>query len=520
MISDLNDIADGSDLAGDVVIVGAGAAGIVLALELEASGRRVLLLESGGLDYDDATQDLYHGEAQGPLTPIDGSRLRYLGGTTNHWNGRCLPLDPIDFEPRDWVPESGWPFRRETLEDAYARAQPYLELGRFAYDAAGWGAAAAVDLAAASELFEIAIAQRSPPARLGTTFRERIARSTSIEAVLHANVVEIATDADGRVAQGVVAASLADGRRVSFTAPRIVLAAGGIEVPRLLLQPHPTNPNGLANAHDQLGRHFADHPILQGSGSILFDRHQPMADAFTVRHGLEHGFQCILTVDPATQRREGLLNCQFNLMPQGNWRQSAGVESASLILERLRRGRWPDDLLSHLGRVVSELDSVLGYGYERLTTDGRRLFDLAFSCEPPPDASSRITLSDRRDALGLLEPRVSWRIPDAVRDTILRVHQSLAHEAGRLGLGRVRLDEAVMADPLDHVGDSFHHMGATRMHDEPRHGVVDRNLEVHGTANLFVCSSSVFPTYGHANPTLTIAALAVRLADHLKSSEA
>ena len=123
----------------DICIIGAGAAGLTLAREFSGQEFRVCLLESGGLEFDAATQSLYQGKNAGPLQiELDTERIRYFGGTTNLWGGYCRPLDEEDFEERDWVPNSGWPFRRAELEPYYERAHRLCQLGPFNYNIDAW----------------------------------------------------------------------------------------------------------------------------------------------------------------------------------------------------------------------------------------------------------------------------------------------------------------------------------------------------------------------------------------------
>jgi len=229
MFSDAREVEDGAIIEGDICIVGAGAAGITLALGLLDGGRRIVLLESGGFDYDHDTQALYQGVNLGlPYYDLDVCRLRYFGGTTNHWEGRCRPLDPIDFEARPWVPHSGWPITKATLDPFYARAHEICQLGPYRYDPADWLQPGESALAFDPARITTNLWQFSPPTRFGETYRQALAMAPDVEVLLHADVVDIATNEAGAEVDRLQVATLS-GRRFGVRARAYVLACGGIE---------------------------------------------------------------------------------------------------------------------------------------------------------------------------------------------------------------------------------------------------------------------------------------------------
>ena len=500
----------------DICIVGAGAAGITLARELDGQPFRVCLLESGGLEPDVATQSLYEGETRGaPYTPLHVGRLRYFGGTTGHWDGRCRPLDDLDFEARDWVPDSGWPFTASHLEPFYRRAQAVLQLGPFRYDADGWETAGNPRLPFLGDRAVTRVYQLSPPTRFGRDYREQVSRSTGVTAYLQANAVEIETTDDARTVTRIHVACL-DGNRFPVTARLFVLAAGGLENPRLLLLSNRTAATGLGNANDVVGRYYMDHPESR-SGRVILGRAAAATDFYRIEYGTGRRFQALLTLSPETLRRERLLNCSMLLFPESYGSVDAlGLRSIRYLMDRVRRGRRPEGLLRHLRNVVADLDDVAGIAWRRLSGSEGPVRVLENTVEQPPDPENRVTLSGERDRLGKNRVVLIWRSGDAERRTLARVQEIIGEELGRAGLGRLQIE--VDADPAgwqNHAGE--HHMGATRMHADPHKGVVDADCRVHDVGNLFIAGSSVFPTSGYANPTLTIVALAIRLADHLKA---
>lgn len=516
MFLDLHEVPEGDTLAADICVVGAGAAGITLALELEGAGFDVLVLESGGFEFDGDVQDLYGGETVNPaFAPLDVTRLRYFGGSTNHWNGRSMPLTATDFEARPWIPDSGWPFDLDHLRPYYERAQPILELPPYAYRAEDWTGADWPALPLESDVITTEIVHRSPPTRMGEVYRNSLEQARDVRVCLHANAIGFELDDDVRSVRALDVASL-DGRRRRVTANRFVLAMGGIEIPRLLLQPRPDLRGGLGNEHGLVGRYFSDHVNCPAIGRILFTDPQPGLAHF--RPWSRDGFQRALGLSAETQAREELLNADFSLYEYDPRTDSAGVRSFQSITGDVRARRWPDGLLGHLGRVIGDIGDVTSYTYDHLRGTGARIADLHYSSELPPHADSRIELTSERDALGLQRVRLDWKIPEQFYSSFARPRELLAQEIGRQELGRVQFDEERLADLASHYHNSHHHMGTTRMHDDPKLGVVDRDARMHVIANLYVASSSVFPAYGHANPTLTIVALAIRLADHLKNA--
>jgi choline dehydrogenase-like flavoprotein len=499
MFIDARTLPEGTTVQADVCIVGAGAAGIALARELRGGPFRVCLLESGNLEFNDETQSLYKGELAGQLyMPLTTARQRFFGGTTNHWGGWCQPLDDIDFEARDWVPHSGWPFGKSHLRPFYERAQAILEIGPFAYDSEDWDAGSARHLPFRDGRVITRMVQFSPPTRFGQVYRDAIGGTDTISTYLNANVTEIETNGDGRLATRLHVACL-QGNRFSVSARIFILAAGGIENARLLLMSNKVQKAGLGNHHDLVGRYFMDHAGLKG-GTIL------LADPNTSTALYVHRVRGFHKKSPPTQRKEQSLMGELMLTPTAM--RAERLANFSAVLES-----------------TSSLESAKGDGfltplYDVIKNVNRRFFKppliMRNIIEPIPNPESRVSLIDERDRLGQNLVRLDWRLSSQDKHTIKRSQEIIGAELGRAGLGRLMVfDEAVWPASLER--GLAHHMGTTRMHIDPIKGVVNENCRVHGIANLFVAGSSVFPTYGYAPPTLTIIALALRLADHVRT---
>jgi choline dehydrogenase-like flavoprotein len=532
MFIDTRRIEEGTVIATTVCIIGGGVAGITLAMELDKQGVDVCLLESGGFHPDDETRDLYRGEDVGEwrYNFADGSRSRFLGGSSNCWGGWCRPLDPWDFEKRDWIAYSGWPFGLDELMPYYNRTHALLKLGPNNFEPEFWersiGRSDVRRIPLVTGKVRDTISQFSPPARFGKLYREVLKRSQRIRVFLYANATNIDTDRPARNVSRVQVSTLS-GRRMDVTAKVYVLATGGIENARLLLASNKVQPSGLGNGNDLVGRFFMDHPRLF-SGNIRFakewsrnklsDVKYHYQNAAVSAHGTCIAHQFALT--PEVLNEEEILNARVwfaSVFPgEGSDGAQALFRCKQALLQKEQAGwKLSRDLLV---MAAHPLDT-LGYGYTRLFQPRWLIKGVKFQIivEPEPDPNSRVMLSPtQKDQLGMNRVRVDWRLTSKVQRTFDRTLAILANDMQRSGVAQVELDPPIEGGkwPKDLEG-TWHHMGTTRMHDSPKYGVVDRNCKVHGMTNLYVAGSSVFPTSGANFPTITLAALAFRLSDHI-----
>jgi len=532
MFIDTRRVDQGTVVKTTVCIIGGGVAGITLAMELDKQGIDVCLLESGGFTPDDGTRDLYRGEDVGEwrYNFADGSRSRFLGGSSNCWGGWCRPLDPWDFEKRDWVNYSGWPFGLNELAPFYDRTHALLRLGPNNFEPDFWersiGRPDVRRIPLVTGKVRDTISQFSPPARFGKLYRETLKRSQRIRVYLYANATNIDTDRPANNVTRVQVATLT-GKYMEVVAKHYVLATGGIENARLLLASNKVQPCGLGNGNDIVGRFFMDHPRLF-SGNIRFasqwarnklsDVKYHYMNAAVAAHGTHIAHQFALT--PEVLAEEGLLNARVWFSSIFPGEGSEGAQALFRIKQALLKKDQEDWSLSRdiLTMLTHPVDT-LGYGYTRLFQPRWLIKGVKFQLivEPEPDPNSRVMLSpSQKDQLGMSRVRVDWRLTPKVQRTFDRTLALLAEDMHRSGVAEVDLDPPIEGKkwPSDLEG-TWHHMGTTRMHDSPRHGVVDRNCKVHGMNNLFVAGSSVFPTAGANFPTITLAALAFRLAEHL-----
>ena len=499
-------LADGAEIDCEVCVVGAGAAGITLAREFAGGGARVCVLESGGFEPEAATQELYHGSVGGTfLSPesryLDGGRLRYFGGTTNHWSGWCRPLEPIDFTARPWLPGTGWPFDRAHLDPWYERAREVIGLAPFD---------AAAVIASSGQEPLLPDGSRVPtrffylhPTRFGEVHRAQLAAAPNVRVLLHANALGIRLgEAGTQVRRLDVAVLGGEGPRFVVRARWFVLATGGIENARLLLLSDDVHAGGVGNDHDLVGRYFCDHPHLEAGTALLFRAESSLAlYDYQGDRRLGHNRLGVLGLAEELQRAHKLLDCTVELRATDPTARPELVDQLAATAP----------LIDRLAAAPSEAP---GGGPAEWS-----LMTLTVRSAQTPNPDSRVTLGEERDALGQRRVKLDWRIFPGDRRRIRRAIKVLGNELGRQGVGRVQLagsrGDGRGSWPGAYGGN--HHIGTTRMHPDPAQGVVDADCRVHGIANLFIAGSSVFPAPGAANPTFTLVALAIRLADHLKA---
>ncbi len=521
MIVDSTEIQNNSMIEMDVCIAGAGVAGIPLARELGGSDFKVCLLESGGFEPDRVTQSLYWGENAGfPYYPLDTSRARFFGGSSNCWHipigdnllgARMRPLDPIDFEKREWVPYSGWPFDKKHLDPFYEKAQALCRMGRFAYDAKDWSDSAGtptlpfLDGRVKTTMFQFVLRDL-----FFREYRDDIRRSGTITSLLHSNVTEIETNRTGdRVAR--LHVSCFNGKRFAISAKLFILALGAIETPRLLMLSDKVQKTGLGNQNDLVGRFFMEHPHLW---SGLYIPSSPELFRKTGLYGVHRvdGVPVMgkLTLSEEVIRQERMLNYVVSIHPRiCAVPYSGNPEKISVASEAGNPEENGENIMADLGKIARSFCRKIG-GRRKI-----RVFALNHMSEQMPNPDSRVTLMEECDALGQRRARLDWRMTSLDMKTIIRGQQIVDEELRRAGLGRLHIEMRREVPPPNLTG-GWHHMGTTRMHADPRQGVVDENCRVHGVSNLFIAGPSVFPTVGYANPALTIVALSLRLADHIK----
>lgn len=525
MIHDLREGEAPAEITGDICIVGTGPAGITLALELSRKGRSVVLLEGGGASYEEDSQDLYRGAVVGHHNiDVANSRLRQFGGTSGHWTGMCAPLDPLDFEARDGLPHYGWPITRADLDPFYARAQTYLDLGPYAYDWSQWKdkvGAPALKLDETRVFTDVY--QLSAPTRFAEKFGDTVRVEPKIACWLHANLIDVTLGADGTSVVSATVSTL-EGKTATVKAKTFVIACGGVENARLLLNFRKQRPAGIGNEHGLVGRYYTDHMTIDTSLLVLnedVDASVYYGDITIDGARLSMG----LKVSPELVKREGLNNNSAFLVPQfesdvySDDFRNYGWIAFSTMLKTFSRGHVPDRLSERYCDVVDDFGSIAKGVYRHAVRQisppkGAHVFKLRQDAEQSPNPDSRVSLIGEKDRFGLNRIQLDWRVTNEDLLRLKRTHETIAAAIGAAGLGRMQIG---ISDPPDHsiAFSGYHHMGTTRMHADASQGVVDANCRLHSVQNLYMAGSSVFTTGGCANPTLTITAMAIRLADHL-----
>jgi choline dehydrogenase-like flavoprotein len=508
----------------DICIIGAGAAGITLALELESTGRQIALIEAGGLAYDAASQSLFEGETTGDrYPPLRDTRLAALGGSTGVWAGYCRPLEASDFESRDG--KAGWPFGRTVLDPFYQRAHAVCELEAFDYDTDHWASRMQHPLLLAGDQDIRNLIFQGNALNFGTRYRPRLEASSNIELVLRAPVMRLHMNAAENRVERVTVRTI-DGHGFEIRAQCFILAAGGIENARLLLLSGSPSQRVPGNGSGLVGRYFTDHPFMDPgylvltSGALRLDHYFPQPAGARGSSAFVRG---ALSLDQEVVERERLQNGAILFYPRYEAHDVFATDDVKDFLEaisKLRSKSVPGGAPRRLARALRAPHNVATAIVRRLVVaDGpARRWRLRAMFETESQHGNRIMLSQDRDALGRPRARVEWRLSERDLQSMRHFMRQLDEAFRRASLGYIELgiEDDLSAWRSAAIGGK-HHMGTTRMHRDAAQGVVDPDSLVHGTSNLFIAGSSVFPGGGFANPTLTIVALAIRLADHLKN---
>jgi hypothetical protein len=531
-IIDANRLQPNSILHADICIVGAGAAGITLSSELNGSSHSICLVESGNYDPDEETQSLYDLDIAGyPVRENFMSRARYFGGTCNLWAGRSMKLTELDLIKRDWVPNSGWPITYSELQRYYGKAERTLRLPSFdAFENSTLKQSMSPSertLFNNDDLEPNISLWAKKPLRFGAAYKSKLKRSHNVTVYLNANVTEVTVNPAGNSVDELQLATLS-GNRASIRAKRFVLACGGLENARLLLVSRSVQPNGIGNQFDLVGRFFMDHPrTVYGKIRLSGKQRLPLLLGIPVRDGIG---QVGIQLSENVQRKERLLNNYLSLerqwSPQTAKAYSSFIYSMKILLKKGYSGKRftlsgaklakipeliyllsPRELMPHsLYRVFKAVRQKMGKDLTELT--------IVNYCEQVPNPESRVFLSQERDRLNMNRLILDWKVGAEETQTLARLQELLDLYLRKNHMGYLDADSS----ELSHLSytDASHHIGTTRISENPRQGVVDANCKVHEVQNLFIAGSSIFPTCGYANPTWTIAALAIRLADHLK----
>ncbi len=548
MLIDARTVADQDIIETEVCIVGSGPAALTLAHEFAGQNFRVCLLEGGGIDNpDEEILALNEVETQGDFVQVvRGDRNFQLGGNSSTWGIaiskseqglRLAPLDEVDFEPRDWLPNyCGWPFDRNYLIPFYERAHKMFRLKGLTYQAENWATAEAPQIPFQGDRVTTKIFQFGPRPAFFQDHLGVVKQAKNITTYIHANAVELETDETGKTVQRVRVACLG-GNQFWVAAKMVILAAGGVNTAQLLLLSDRVQKQGLGNDYDLVGRFYSDHPLI--TGGIVIPS-SPEVFKKTALYDLRsiNGISVMgaLGLTNEAMRRERVLNTAAWLFPRSlkDFRPTKAVASLRALFKK-ENPSTSQSLPQHFGNIITGLDSIAAFAYRKLTRkvfyphiflggwselEGLErmydVFEVLQIMEQAPHPDNRVALSREVDALGRRRVQMQTRLRDADIASIKRSQEMMAEEIQKSGLGTYVLDRDGDLPVLER-GGTAHHTGTTRMHIDPKQGVVDADCRVHSVSNLYIASSSVFPSSGYANPTLTIVALSLRLADRIKS---
>jgi choline dehydrogenase-like flavoprotein len=557
MIIGAEKLQSGARLETTLCIVGAGPAGIALALEFANTPVEVILVAGGGLKPDPQAQALYAGEVADVAmhSPLTEYRHRQLGGSSATWGGRCMPFDAIDFAPRDWIAGARWPIGFDDVAPFYPAANALAEAGDFDYDAktAVSGGMREIAKGFAPPSFDCDRIERfSCPTNFGDRYFARLAKAPNIRVLLDAHAVEILPDESGsrirrvllRTVEGAgQAGENRAGKEIAVEADEFVIAAGGIETARLLLASRARHPGGIGNGADLVGRNYMCH-IAGTIGDLQFNE-----AAGPVWHGYDRAWDGVycrrrMALRPEVQREKRVGNVVMRLhhprLPDPA--HGRGILSAIFLArpfisyEYAKRLHGEGEMsaglvLRHAFNIAREPFATAGFlaNWARVRTlaarkfpslivaPRNRRFSLDVHAEQMPNPESRITLSERFDAFGRPQTKVDWQYLPQDIETVRVALATLRDEVAAWGGGTLAYDEAAIAEAMLREGAyGGHHIGTARMGANPDEGVVDPEAKVFGTDNLHVAGSAIFPTSSQANPTLTILAFSLRLARQLK----
>jgi hypothetical protein len=552
MFIDAKTIQNETIFRSDIAVVGAGPAGIVLALELAKAGYDIALIESGRFSFSEAIQNLGEANHLDPKfhAPMSECTRRQVGGASIIWGGRCLPYDPVDFDRREYIPNSEWPITYEEIKDYFQKACEYFFCGKSEFDINNIPSIEQKSIIPGlpdAEVLTSTLERWSLPTNFGKEYFNDLKQSKKIKLLYGLTCTEIETNEQGNQVNLLHAKTL-EGKNIYVKCQRYVLAGGALNTTRLLLESDQKHLGGIGNHSGLLGRFYMGH--LSGDIAVAhfttppkntvfgFDRDPGkiyLRRRFSFAREFLHEQQLSNIVawlgspkfgDPSHQN--GILSSAYlalSLPVLRNYLTSKAIRKA--VIGEEEKGIFKAHIMNVLNDFSQALTFVPAFGYGRYIAKRKipalyvysaaNEYPLHYHCEQVPNPNSTVTLSDEQDGLGMRKLNIDLRFSQQDIDSVVKAHRYWdrhlrTHNCGYLKYATDDLDASVW----EQAADGFHQVGTTRMSGHPNAGVVGVNCNIHGIENLFVASSSIFVTSGQANSTFMIVSFALRLADYLK----
>lgn len=462
----------------DVCIIGGGVAGITLAVKLGQAGRNVLLVEAGNRDVSAKSQGYYRGEL-GALEnlPLQETRIRALGGSSQHWAGWCRHFDAYDFARSDLSRDGAWPIGKTDLDPYLDDATTILGVTEFSGVDRDLGGTD-------GNLRTIRMDFSKPPANLGTRYLTELQQSKNITLLLNAAYLSATLNTERPIVNSIAIHDENSADPLICTARQFVFSMGAVENVRHLLILNRKSGNRFSDIGRNLGRYYMQH------------LHQELGQFVILKEGATPVFA---------------KGARLFIASTEEYLHSNGRGAFRLYWTRL----------THCSGLIDRFKNLVTgascYGAASAGT-------VSITCEQVPNFDSRILLIGPDDDLGLPRVKLDWRISDEDAITMRKAALEFGRYLIRADIGRLNVNPAILDSdkPLQGstilpgaYGAAGHQMGGARMSSNRSDGVVDKDCRVWGIENLYIAGSAVFRTSGHATPTLTITQLALRLADTL-----